>query len=52
MSLTIRLLLSIFLVFLVAFVKLLSLVIVFLLPLIWTLGNEMPILAAIVAHPL
>jgi hypothetical protein len=44
MSLAIRLLLSIFLIFLVAFVKLLSL--------IWVLDNEVPILAIIVAHPL
>jgi hypothetical protein len=44
MSLTIRLLLSVFLVFLVAFVKLL-LVIIFFLPVIWALGNEIHILA-------
>jgi hypothetical protein len=52
MSLTIRLLLSVFLIFLVAFVKLLSLIIVFLLPLICELGNEVLILTTIVAHHL
>jgi hypothetical protein len=52
MNLTIMRLLSIFLVFFVAFVKLLSVVIVFFLPLIWALGNEISILAAIVAHPI
>jgi hypothetical protein len=52
MSLTIGLLLCEVLVFLVTFVKLLFLLIFFLFPLIWALGNEMPILATIVAHPL
>jgi hypothetical protein len=52
MSLTIGLLLCEFFIFLVAFVKLLFLLISFLFPLIWTLGNEMLILIAIVAHPL
>jgi hypothetical protein len=52
MSLTVRFFLCKFLVFLVAFVKLLFLIIIFLFPLIRALGNEMPILLTIVAHPL
>jgi hypothetical protein len=51
MGLTIRLL-NVFLIFLVTFVKLFSVVIVFSLPLIWPLGNEVSILIVIVAHPL
>jgi hypothetical protein len=46
------LLLCEFLIFLIVFVKLLFLLIVFLLPLIWALGSEMPILVAIVSHTL
>jgi hypothetical protein len=51
MSLTIRLL-SRFLVFLVAFVKLLFLIIILFLSLIWTLGNEISILTIIEVYPL
>jgi hypothetical protein len=51
-SLTIGLLLCEFLVFLVTLVKLLFLLIVFLFSLLWELGNEIPILAVIVAPPL
>jgi hypothetical protein len=51
MSLSIGLLLCELLVLLVALVNLLFLVVVLIFPFICALGNEMSILAIIVAHP-